>query len=389
MRLAYLIVLILSMSLLLSLNKNYDKSAFATGMDFYGTYALCVCGVDLADDTEFNPTVPIVREADYMYNTLNQMQYYLPDIALFELSYLTQNGSMNGFATHDSVLQWVNTHALQLGIYDTLFLFLEGHGGGAKADGTLEGGREDLDGDERLEHHDADYRWFGVDECFKLMPEMNDPGTWEYIWDDELALALLPAVCHIVVVINSCKDINNMNSTLSCFSGGFIDDLSGQRRIIITSSNETGTSWFADAELRIGFIWHFIDGVAWGMSWREAFNFAFEADEFRRWIIPDTGGQIINLETPWYDDDGDDLPNFCSGSDYLDYDDGAFGSSVYPLSIYGILIGDINFDGVVTIKDATPLGIYWHMSNRKYDINNDGIIDIFDATLLALYWMQT
>ena len=116
---------------------------------------------------------------------------------------------------------------------------------------------------------------------------------WGDLYDDELAalVDLLPAA-KVLVVANVC------------FAGGFIEDLSGDGRIICTSSEEEAYSW--------GSPWYtFTRGVASGLygedeegirvdadydrngfvSIVEAFNYAASVDPFR--------------EIPQYDDNGD------------------------------------------------------------------------------------
>jgi hypothetical protein len=58
------------------------------------------------------------------------------------------------------------------------------------------------------------------------------------------------------------------------------------------------------------------------------------------------------------------------------------------------LLGDINDDGIVSIKDATLLGIAWlsKIGDDNYDphcdLNLDGVINIKDATILSQNWMK-
>ena len=57
--------------------------------------------------------------------------------------------------------------------------------------------------------------------------------------------------------------------------------------------------------------------------------------------------------------------------------------------------GDINHDGIVSITDATQIGISWFSligeSNYNFfaDLNHDGIVSIKDATIIGLNWMKT
>jgi len=55
--------------------------------------------------------------------------------------------------------------------------------------------------------------------------------------------------------------------------------------------------------------------------------------------------------------------------------------------------GDVNGDGIVSIKDATLLGLYWMQAvppaDPRPDVNLDGLISIKDATIVGLNWMVT
>jgi hypothetical protein len=57
------------------------------------------------------------------------------------------------------------------------------------------------------------------------------------------------------------------------------------------------------------------------------------------------------------------------------------------------ILGDINADNIVNIKDATLIGINWMKivppADPNVDINDDGIINIKDATIIGTNWMKT
>ena len=59
------------------------------------------------------------------------------------------------------------------------------------------------------------------------------------------------------------------------------------------------------------------------------------------------------------------------------------------------LLGDINFDGKVDIRDATLLALAWNsrLSDLNYnpdcDFNKDGEVNIEDATVLGIQWGKT
>jgi hypothetical protein len=53
--------------------------------------------------------------------------------------------------------------------------------------------------------------------------------------------------------------------------------------------------------------------------------------------------------------------------------------------------GDLNGDGICSIKDATLIGLYWMQTvppaDPVADYNGDGVVSIKDATIIGLYWM--
>lgn len=64
-------------------------------------------------------------------------------------------------------------------------------------------------------------------------------------------------------------------------------------------------------------------------------------------------------------------------------------------SLYGLLppsalapTGDVNFDGVVDIQDATIVANTWLSANLTGDANHDGVVDIQDITLIANNWLH-
>jgi len=132
-------------------------------------------------------------------------------------------------------IAWLSDHS---DYGDQVFLYIGTHGGGWDSqDNSLHGGRNDTDCDEGPELFNATAnRWYGVDES--LYFEYGD----ERYWDDELAADLSTVKCGtMIAVILGCKF---ENSTEGCYTGGFIDDLSAYRRIIITPTNETRPAWY-------------------------------------------------------------------------------------------------------------------------------------------------
>lgn len=292
--------------------------------DLFNLYALVISGIN--PEACYPNEPPVYHRADMMYEALDYLRSTGGHI--MDITYLTMNGSFGGLATPASVLNWIRGYANGLSMWDTLLVFYSGHGGGAFADGRIDttGGRVDTGGDEGVEHQGS----FGVDECLVLMPDSENEATWQNIWDDDVKDALQYAICRTVFIFNACKEINS-NSSASCHTGGFIDDLSGERRVIISASNETGFAhWKADESLK-GFAYYLIDSIKYGIKYgwdlKTSFDYAFACDEFRNYqpnpLFPPTCE-----ETPWLDDDGDRLPTFKYGSDYLDDDQGWFSSHV-------------------------------------------------------------
>jgi hypothetical protein len=230
-----------------------------------------------------------------------------------------------------AISQWLRRSSFD----DTIFIYFSCHGGGAYADGTLEGGRIDLDGDEGSEHLSSSGGWFGVDECLWV--------NWkEQYWDDELKSDLQNLKYkQLIAMFHSCKTLNG-----TCFSGGFIDDLSATGRTIITSSDETSVSWEdLDGDMFGEFSAVFFDALygydtsmksgvftlgekvnadANGdgfVSIKEAWQYAYTHDFARKAVrtnygqLPDPLGEkgATIDENPWYDDDGDGLPTFVWG----------------------------------------------------------------------------
>jgi len=262
---------------------------------------------------------------------------------------------------------------------DTIFIYFRCHGGGAYADGTLENGRiDDLRGDEGGEHY-SDGTWFGVDECLW-------PNWGEQYWDDELADDLSDLKYQtLIAMFQGCKSENG-----TCFSGGFIDDLSALNRIIITASNETSESYrdldedgfsefsevFFDA--LFGYNTRFSDGIILEqpvdadfnddgeVSILEAWQYAYTNDD-ARWVVGhkiDSEGYPAD-ESPWFDDDNNGLPTFKAGCDIF-------------------LLGDFNFDGKVDVIDYYMFSEIWMSEEYHplYDLNDDWDIDAVDLHIL-------
>jgi hypothetical protein len=350
-----------------------------------------------ADESE--TWIVIVGHYDFLYDTyytyVTLRQYYNADPET-NIKYLYQDpfeeieyGSIDNGTTKENVRwtirEWLKIHSDE---DDTVFIYFGCHGGGAYANGTLESGRIDLSGDEGYEHYNG--TWFGVDECLWL--------NWEeQYWDDELRedLAML-SYRTLIVMLQGCKTVN-----ASCFTGGFIDDLSAPNRIIITSSNETSPSYGdLDGDGFAEFSAVFFDALFGYDTWMsynvlhigqpvdadsnndgrvsilEAWEYAYNND-YARWAVRTQNGTLpdpeeenesrdgyIYDETPWFDNGADGLPTFKAGYD-----------------IY--LLGDFNFDGKVDGKDWDLfLCAFKSDYHPLYDLDDDGDVDGMDAFIL-------
>ena len=204
---------------------------------------------------------------------------------------------------------------------DNALIFITTHGGGWKPGEYLEdtGGQIDTSGDEGVESDGV-----GVDECLKFEDFAGVVPEQQY-WDDDFNETLKGLSYNRLVVCLT-----------TCFSGGFIDDLSANNRIIITSSSETSETPFGSSENEPGFtlftgalldalhgshvVWNKDDvnnrivdendiwvpdldcnGV---ISWRDAYIYA-------KGEYPDAN--------PWFDGNGNRLPTYKDGGNYIEY----------------------------------------------------------------------
>jgi hypothetical protein len=245
----------------------------------------------------------------YAYVALRQYYNADPDINIKYLyekpSSAVEPGNVANGTTKQNVRWTIREWLKRSDEDDTIFIYFRCHGGGIYVNGTLEDGRIDLSGDEGGEHQYSNGTWFGVDEC--LWPNWE-----EQYWDDELADDLSDLKYQtLIAMFQGCKSING-----TCFSGGFIDDLSALNRIIITASNETSASYrdldfdgfsefsevFFDA--LFGYNTKFSGGIILEepvdadlndddeVSISEAWQYAYEHDD-ARWIV----GHYIGSET--------------------------------------------------------------------------------------------
>ncbi len=185
---------------------------------------------------------------------------------------------------------------------DKLFVFTTNHGGGYLTSGSVnKGGVNDTDGDE------SDTQ--SIDET---MSRYND----SRVTDDDFA--------DLINEINAAQMIIVLEP---CFSGGFLADLSGENRVIMSAATENEYSWAMSGGAYDEFAYHFTSAVNGNdpdgnvidadtdndgrVTMLEAFNYAKDNDSAS--------------ETPQYEDDGDGIststPSATSG-------DGQFGSTI-------------------------------------------------------------
>lgn len=296
----------------------------------------------------------------------------------------------NGSATYANVRYYIGQWlACESG---NKFVYVFSHGGGFDTStGELDGGRWDAaDGDEGSEHL-VNGTWRGVDENIKLETD----NSW--YWDDDFRQDVSSIQSPLTVVLQTCKSANDTSSDLSCYSGGFIDDLSSNNsRTIITSSNETGVSWTGGSVA--DFTYHYMTAFSnytivydgqfthfdygsptdWPYkSWRGAFEYALQHD---RYYLKDPNYQ----EFPWFDDDGNGLPTFINNTEVLGFPENA-------LDLMRWLQHDINYDGIVDIKDVSkvahafgtiPGDAWW---DRQADVFpfEDWLVDIKDVSAVS------
>ena len=204
----------------------------------------------------------------------------------------------------------------------TLFVFTTNHGGGFHPNdpfGNYNYGINDANGDEP----EAGYSEavFGTDfnndgDLLDMQPAVDEVLNLYYnqlLLDDDLATMLNN--------INSNRTIVVMEQ---CFSGGFISDLSGPNRVILTACHEEEFSWAADTEGNFDeFAFHFAEAINTSdmradsdsdgeISMQEAFNFASQNDS--------------GNEQPQYDDDGDGVGH---QQPIPNGGDGPFGDTTY------------------------------------------------------------
>ncbi|MFB6317709.1 C13 family peptidase [Saccharicrinis sp. FJH54] len=246
------------------------------------------------------------NDLKFMYLTLVNVYDYDPDhIKVVYAGGTAADSEMpvDYAATSTGLQNAMNELQADIDFTDKLFVFTTNHGGGyATSDSKNHGGLSDSDGDE----FDA----YGYDET---MCRYNS----NLLSDDTFAA--------LIDNINAAQMIFVLEP---CFSGGFIRDLSGENRIIMSAANSFQFSYARTGGAYDEFSYHFTSAVNGNdpdgntidadadndgrVSMLEAFNYAITND--------------TKSENPQYEDDGDGLststPSAGGGGD------GAFGSNI-------------------------------------------------------------
>jgi len=193
--------------------------------------------------------------------------------------------------------------------------------------------------------------------------------------------------------MGTCRSGDSENET--CYGGGFIDDLSAPRRIIISPTNETyygfynqtsGLCWFEEAFMNaLGTHNRAYYGACdlkdtYGYSSvLEAYIYGYDHDVAGRAVrtqdgtIPDPWEGVVPTwcilnKSPWLDDGGNFMPTFKNLTDNpspqglasnrgMDGEDGTLARYTRPdYRRYSGKSADLNDDGTVNAKDAVILG---------------------------------
>lgn len=276
-------------------------------------YALLISG----GANSYNAHYRYWNDLTFMYNTLKN-EYGFTDGNIVVV-YRDGNGENNDItvdyaADSDGVDDAFDHLADRMTKNDTFVLFVTNHGGGLRMEAYYEdgthtindmvfGGRVDTSGDETdeaifEEHLFTDLNSDGdendhvrYDEVIYLYNSAND------LWDDDLATYLDALTYSKMVIILE-----------QCFSGGFLADLRGKNRVIVSASSEYEFSWAKGPDYNYdAFSYYFTSALAG----HEHDGTAVDADT-------DNDGTVSILEafeyardndnaseTPFYEDSGD------------------------------------------------------------------------------------
>lgn len=199
--------------------------------------------------------------------------------------------------------------------------------------------------------------WISIDEVIHIATAGPD------IYDDDLATLLGKIAPQVSSVIME-----------PCFSGGFVDDLSAPRRVIVTATEEETESWGADVDF---FVELFTDALhrqtRYGVpvnadsnenghiSIREAFNYAAQHDD--------------REEIPQYDDNGDGVSH---PYPIPEGGEGNLGPKTYLESYWGLRLRPVM---------ATQSGSPGSIITYTLQVTNTGDVpDTFDVSASGYTW---
>jgi len=350
-------------------------------------YAVVIQGDD--DPTQLESTAYFVRWCvEHLFDVPRANIKYLATPYSLTPSYI----DYDDIATYENVRYYIGEWlANQPGF---LFVYVASHGGGFNLT-DLCGGRWDADGDEGDEHY-VDGEWKGVDECILLKADESK------YWDDEFREDVSDINKSLTVIFQTCKVVKG-SSNGSCFSGGFIDDLSNvYKRTLISSANETGVSYVDGSVAE--FTYYFMNGLSdleivyngpytyfdesspinSYKSWRGAYEYALLHDPFYLGTYP---GFPECVERPWFDDDGDGLPTYVNDMQVLDFPENGE-------DLMRWLKCDVNYDGIVDMTDlgivgnaygSTPGDSNWNTQADVYPYE-DWIVEMSDVGEVSMYY---
>ncbi len=270
-------------------------------------YAVLISGgVDV-----FNNHYRYWNDMKFMYSILvNGYGYDPANIYVIYANGIGRDTDMpvNYSATFTNVQTVFNELQTKMKSEDTLFLYTNDHGSGFWPTDPygvyVRGARVDTDTpgtDETLFYSETsfDEDFNGDGDKFDLVAFDEGLNLWgnQMLYDDELASMLDELEYYKMIIVME-----------QCFSGGFVRDLSGPFRIILTACAATQPSYSADTEGNYNeFTYHFMSAVNWEtptgvavdadldnngwVTMEEAFNYASDHDS--------------RDEIPTYDDNGD------------------------------------------------------------------------------------
>jgi hypothetical protein len=398
-----LAVLMLSLTLI--------PNVTATLQPVHKLWALIVCG-----------TFPEFAYDSWELRSVLQDHYSFDGIKFIEAPLSKQE-------VRDAITDWLGSRSDG---DDQIFIFIISHGGGLhKYNDTayiLAGGRWELNSDEgnevsetqaALGYDDLHYGWVitqmgvdfndngvlesdvyaGVDECIyiDIVHDQMEPDEFRYVkyWDDEVREDLATLNYRkLVFCYQGCKVVNQ---TLSCYSGGLIDDLSASNRTIITSSNETSVSYgYPDfinpVTFDVYYIGYFSRAFIDALNPDEGFELADTNNDeivsiWEAWKYAYNNDPVVEgfweegewyQETPQLEDNGD------GAVDYESRRDGLFSMETCFVSEVNLKTPDIKEDGCVDVYDAIIMaGEFGEDGESRCDLNNDLVVDIYDFIILA------